>query len=179
MKSDSLSLTSLLAFYGAALSSIALGWNLYRDLRDRARLKVRMHIRRIVRSPDGKWYQVSPDLPVDGASEKLFLVANVTNVGRRPVMWCGWGGKYDKAQHDKKAFRIVPSVLPVMLNEGDSRSELTDDLAAASENVKALFIDDAADKRWYLSRRGLRKLKQERRKYLGEQEKNAEGQSLI
>lgn len=165
MKSDPITLTSLLAFYGAALSSIAFGWNLYRDLRDRARLKVKMHIRRLVRNLDGKWYQLTPDLSVEGATEKLFLVADVTNIGRRPVKWTGWGGRYHKAQNGKMAFRIIPSVLPIMMKEGESCSEMTDDLSAAGENVRALFIDDAADKRWYLSRRDLRKLKHERRKF--------------
>jgi hypothetical protein len=85
-----LSITSLLAFYGAALSSFGAGWNFYRDLRDKARLKISVNIRRIVSSPDGKWYQVEPNLPVEGASKQLFVVVNVTNVGRRPVKWVGW-----------------------------------------------------------------------------------------
>jgi hypothetical protein len=33
--SEALSLTSLLAFYGAAPSSIGFGWNVYRDLLDK------------------------------------------------------------------------------------------------------------------------------------------------
>jgi hypothetical protein len=65
---EPMSLTSLLAFYGAVLSSFGFGWNVYRDLQDRPRLKVSMAIRRIVQSPDGKWYQVEPDLPVVGDS---------------------------------------------------------------------------------------------------------------
>ena len=167
MRSESVSLTSVIAFYGAVLSSIAFGWNLYRDLRDRARLRIKIHIRRAVQSPDGKWYQVSPDLPVQAASEKLYLVATVTNIGRRPVKWTGWGGKYHKPEDGKKGFRIIPSVLPVILKEGDSCTEMTDDLSPAGENVKALFIDDAADKCWYLARSDLRKLKEERRKWAG------------
>ena|SRR5229473_1314481 len=90
MVSEPITITGLLAVYGAILSSFGLGWNFYRDLQDKARLKVRMSIRRIVSSPDGKWYSVNPDLPIQGASSKLYLVANVTNVGRRPVKWTGW-----------------------------------------------------------------------------------------
>ncbi len=161
---DPITITGLLAFYGAILSSVGLGWNLYRDLQDRARLKIEVHIRRIVRSPDGKWYQVKPDLPVEGASEKLFVVANVTNIGRRPVKWTGWGGEYHKPhQRGGNSFVILPTVLPIMLKEGESVSEMTDDLKAASADVKRLFIYDAAGKNWYLSRRALRKLKEESR----------------
>jgi len=163
---EPITITGLLAMYGAVLSSIGLGWNLYRDLQDKARLKVEIHIRRIARSPDGKLYQVRPDLRVDGASEKLFVVANVTNVGRRPVRWTGWGGEYHRP-HERggTSFIIQPTVLPRMLKEGESASEMTDDLKAASLDVKRLFIYDATGKNWYVSRRALRKLQKEWREF--------------
>src|SRR5438034_9590690 len=157
--SEPITITGLLAVYGAILSSFGLGWNFYRDLQDKARLKVRMNIRRIVPSPDGKWYQVNPDLPVQGASSKLFVVVNVTNIGRRPVKWTGWGGEWHEPRNGRERFIIQPTVLPVMLAEGESCSELTDDLNTAGANVKRLFIYDAADRNWYLSRRALKKLK--------------------
>ncbi|MGA8493310.1 MAG: hypothetical protein WB711_23005 [Terriglobales bacterium] len=160
---EPISLTSFVAFYGAVLSSIGLGWNLYRDSHDKARLKIEMRIRRIVRSPDGKWYQLTPDMPVEGASANLFLVANVTNVGRRPIKWMGWGGRFHKPQNGKSAFLIQPAALPIMLAEGDSCSELTDDLNAAGENVKQLFVWDSTGKNWYLSRKALKELKEERK----------------
>lgn len=162
---DPVSITSLMALYGVVLSSIGVVWNLYRDLQDKARLKVEMHIRRIVRSPDGKSYQVRPDLPFEGASEQLFLVVNVTNVGRRPVKWTGWGGKYQKRKPAGNLFIIPHRQLPIMLKEGDSFSVTTDDLKAAGDNVKKLFICDATGKNWYLSRRELKKLKGERHEF--------------
>ena len=157
--------TDILAIYGAALSSIALGWNLYRDLLDRPRLKVHAHVRRIVQSTHGKWYSVKPDIPVEGASQQLFVVVDVTNIGRRPVQWVGWGGKYRKPVNGKTAFTIIPLALPRMLNEGDMHSEFTPELNPADENVKRLFIWDASGKNWYLTRRALRKLKKESAKF--------------
>ena len=59
------------------------------------------------------------------------------------------------------AFIIQPVALPTMLKDGDSCSEFTDDLKAASANVKELFIYDSTGKNWYLSRRALKKLKEE------------------
>jgi hypothetical protein len=162
---EPMTLTGLVAFYGAVLSSIGLGWNVYRDLLDRPRLRVSMAIRRMAKSPDGKVYQVQPDLPVEGASEQLFLVANVTNVGRRPVKWMGWGGRWHKKEPGGRAFIIQPISLPIMLNEGDSCSEFTGDLKAAGSNVKELFVYDSTGKNWYLSRRALRKLKDDCKKY--------------
>lgn len=160
--------TDVLAIYGAALASVGLGWNLYRDLHDRARLKITAHVRRLVQSTDGKWYSVNPDLPVEGASERLFVVVNVTNVGRRPVQWTGWGGKYHRPVNGKDSFAMIPIALPKMLNEGTSHSEYSEHLNPAGENVNRLFIWDASGKNWYLSRRALRKLKEESRKFQSE-----------
>ncbi len=40
------SLTEILAAYGALLSSVGFGWNLYRDLLDRAKLQVSANVRK-------------------------------------------------------------------------------------------------------------------------------------
>jgi len=160
-----ISLTSVVAFYGAVLSTFGFGWNMYRDLLDKPRLKVQMGIRRLVPSPDGKVYQAQPDLPIQGSSEELFLVANVTNIGRRPVKWMGWGGEWIKPEATGGAFIIQPRALPTVLKESESCSEYTDDLKAASDNVRKLFVYDSTGKNWYISRRALRKLKEERRKF--------------
>ncbi|MFZ0563080.1 MAG: hypothetical protein WAM43_15800 [Terriglobales bacterium] len=158
---EQISITSLLAAYGAILSSVGLGWNLYRDLHDRARLKVIAHPRRIAQSALGdKVYAVAPRLPVV-ASEQLFVLMDVTNVGRRPVRWDGWGGKYYKPVNGKSSFLVVPKHLPKMLYEGESHCEFASDMVAGIENVKQMFVWDAAGKNWYLSRRNLKKLKEE------------------
>jgi hypothetical protein len=162
---NGLTITDILAAYGAILASIGFGWSLYRDLHDRAHLKVKANIRRTVQSTDGKWYAVKPDLGVAGASEQLYVVVNVTNAGRRPVQWIGWGGKYHKPENGKGSFTIIPVALPRLLNEGDTHSEYTDLLDPAGENVKRLFIWDASGKNWNLSRWALRKLKEEARTF--------------
>lgn len=138
---------------------------MYRDLRDKARLKIKIRIRRLVQSPDGKWYQMRPDLPVHGATEKLYVVVSVTNIGRRPIKWEGWGGDYHKPVSGKPSFQIIPTNLPVMLNEGDSCEDLTDDLEAAGNNVKRLYVYDASGKNWYLSRKAMWRLKKEYREF--------------
>lgn len=164
---NGLTITDVLAGYGAALASIGFGWNLYRDLLDRARLQLSAHVRRVVQSADGKWYAVKPDLEVAGASAKLFVVLDVANIGRRPVQWIGWGGKYHKSVNGKGSFAIIPVALPKMLNEGETHSEYTDALNPAGENVKRIFIWDGAGKHWSLPRRALRELKEESRKFQG------------
>jgi len=73
-RSSTLGVTDVLAIWGAVLSSVAFGWNLYRDLLDRGKLKVSAQIRRLVRGEDGKLYSLKHDLPVEGASAQLYVV---------------------------------------------------------------------------------------------------------
>lgn len=158
-------LTKFLAAWGAILSTLGLGWTLYRDLLDRAKLQVSAKVRRITRGLDGKYFALAPNLPIQG-SEKLFVVMNVVNVGRRPVMWKGWGGRYRKPDADGPAFFIVGQDLPKMLQEGESHSEMTelqDDLKPASNNVARLYVWDPAGNEWALSRKQLQQLKKEAR----------------
>jgi len=158
-------LTKFLAAWGALLATFGLGWTLYRDLLDRARLQISARVRRIGVSTDGKYYAVAPHLKVE-ASEKLFVVMNVVNVGRRPVMWVGWGGKYHRREAEGSAFFIVGQNLPKMLQEGESHSELTEleaNLKPASENVRRLYVWDPSGREWALSRKQLRQLKKEAR----------------
>lgn len=159
-------LTKFLAAWGAVLATFTLGWTIYRDLLDRAKLQLSARVRRIARGLDGKYFAVTPSIKVQAATDKLFVVMTVVNVGRRPVMWEGWGGKYHRRQNGKTAFFIVGQDLPKMLQEGHSHSEMTelgDDLEPASDNVKRLYIWDPAGNEWALSRRQLKKLKKEAR----------------
>jgi hypothetical protein len=158
-------LTKFLAAWGAILATFGLGWTLYRDLLDRGKLQISANVRRIGRSADGKYYAVRPDVNVE-VFPKLFVVMSVVNVGRRPVLWQGWGGKYRKRQTDGSGFYILPQNLPKMLQEGESHSELTAleaDLRPANENVRRLYVWDAAGKEWALSRKQLKALKKEAR----------------
>jgi hypothetical protein len=163
-------LTEILAAYGALLSSIGFGWNLYRDLLDRAKLQVSANVRRIVVGADGKWFSAKPDLNIAGASEQLFVVFSVVNVGRRPVLWQGWGGKYHKPEEGKDGFFIVGRSLPKMLQEGETHDEFTvleADLSPVHDNVKSLQMWDPSGKHWKLSGKALRELKAEAVKFAG------------
>jgi len=106
-------LTKFLAVWGAILSSITFGWSLYRDLRDRAKIKISAELRRIgQREGDGALFTSAPDLPVQRASEKLFVVVSVVNIGRRPMRWKGLGGNYRHAKSGRTGFLISARHLP-------------------------------------------------------------------
>jgi hypothetical protein len=76
-------LTSFLAVWGAILSSVTFGWNLLRDLRDQAKVRISASLRAIIQRDDGASVAVRPQL-VD-ATEDLKVVISVANVGASPV----------------------------------------------------------------------------------------------
>lgn len=143
------------------MSSVTFGWNLMRDVRDRAKLKVFIKVRRVGVGPSGMGFAVAPDLPVAGASPELYLVMRVVNVGRRPMLWEGWGGRFSKPVNDRTGFTIIGEHLPKMLNERETHSEKTVLSTDWLANVDRIFMWDASGKHWGLSRRALNKLKAE------------------
>ncbi|HEY2461251.1 MAG TPA: hypothetical protein VGI16_10590 [Candidatus Acidoferrum sp.] len=157
-------LTPFLAIWGAFLSSIALGWNLFRDLTDRAKIKVEVKIRRLVAVPGGQWYSVAPNLEVDGASQQLFVVMNAVNARRRPIRLQGWGGIYKNPVERKTGFVIIPRGLPRTINEGDTHSEYTEleaNCYPANDTVKRFQIWDSTGRNWKISWLKMRKLRRE------------------
>ncbi len=162
-------LTPLLAIWGAFLSSVALGRNLYRDLTDRPRVKVEAKVRRIVVIPGGQWYAVAPDLEIPDASKQLLIVMSVVNVRRRPVRWEGWGGIYKKPVDGKTGFVVLPRIIPKMLNEGDALGEYTQlepDGYPANDAVKRLQAWDSTGRNWKISWLRMKKLRKEAREAL-------------
>ena len=172
--SSSDGLTKFLATWGAIVSTAALSVTLYREWLDRAKLQISASIRRIAVSDDGKMVAaVAPDAKVE-ASEQLYVMMNVVNVGRRPIVWEGWGGKYHKREKIGNAFHIGGKNLPKKLLEGESHQEfalLQSDLKPVSDNVKSLFVWSAAGTHWALSEKQLNELKEQARKAVAPQSK--------
>jgi len=159
--SSSLGVTDILAIWGAVLSSVAFGWNLYRDLLDRGKLKISAHIRRLAWGEDGKPYSVKHDLPVEGASAQPYVVITAISTGRRPVMLKGWGGHWHKPVNGKRTFVVVGRDLPKMLKEGEFHSEYTNELVSSIDNLKNLCVWDASGEEWRVPRSELKKLKED------------------
>jgi hypothetical protein len=153
--------TTFLAIWGAILSTFAVGWNFYRDLLDRPKLRVSGGLKRFAKGTDGRDFAVKHNLPVAGASEQVFLLLTAVNVGRRPVMIKGWGGKWRSRVDGKKRFVIIGRDLPKMLKEGEDHSEYTNELRTVSENVKSLYFWDSSGREWKLPKSELEKLKHE------------------
>ena len=146
-----MSLTTGLAIYAAILSSILLGWNLYRELHDRARVKISISLMRISTGADGRQSAVSPHLPTENASADVHVVVKIRNVGRRPVLLQGWGGEWKIPENGKDKFVVISQGLPRMLKGHESHQEFTPDLSVVSPNIKALFAWDSSEKNWYVA----------------------------
>ncbi len=153
--------TTFLAIWGAILSTIGLAWNFYRDVHDRAKVKVSASLKKFMTGADGRAFAVQHNLPVQGPASDVVLLFSFTNIGRRPVMLTTLGGKWHKSRNGKKGFVVITRDLPKMLAEGHYHLEYTNDMDAVGQNVKRLSVWDSTGKEWKLPSGELRKLKRE------------------
>jgi hypothetical protein len=101
------SLTTILAVWGAVVSTATAIWSIRKDLRDKVKVKVTASLRCIgFREGDGQPYMANPGMNIAGMSDRLYVVVSVANVGRRRVRWTGWGGKYKKPVNGKDGFTL-------------------------------------------------------------------------
>ena len=161
-----MSLTTILAIYAAILSSIAIGWNLYRELYDRAGVKISDSLMRLATGADGRQVVVAPHLPSEDASAAVHVVVKITNAGRRPVLLQGWGGEWKIPENGKDKFVVISQGLPRMLKGHESHQEFTPDLSVVSPNIKALYVWDSSGKNWYVSNSELQETVEQARKHV-------------
>lgn len=121
-----------------------MGWNLYRDLNDRGRLRVSCYMGSIVQ----------PGVSI----KKNLLFWNVTNVGRQPVMLTHVGGKYGKGDY----FIVnTESPLPQMLKPGEYFIGWTDKALDIKEReLKTLTAVDSLKKTYKVPWKQVRGVKQ-------------------
>lgn len=160
-------LTTFLAVWGAILSSITFGWTLYRDLRDRAKVRISARLRLIgQRDGDGAFFAAAPNLNIEQAGDVLYIVVTVVNIGRRRMRWQGLGGTMRKAVDSKKGFLVSARFLPKILEEQEAHDEffLLDE-RFVNDNVKRLYIWDGVGGEWDVSRGDLEKIVADAKKY--------------
>ena len=151
----------LLSLLSLSISFLAFGWNLYRDLTSRPKVRVTLRVRRIVCATDGKWYAVDPKFPVgQNFLPGLFIVMTLANLRTRPVRWIGWGGDYKKPVDGKSSFVIIPDNLPATLNDGEDLSQKTQ-LDEHCLNIKSMWAWDSTSRNWKPSWWATRKFRKE------------------
>jgi hypothetical protein len=132
-------LTTILAVWGAIVSTSVALWNIRRDLLDRGRLHILCYI--------GVTRGLSPD---EDAGRRL--VYHVTNTGRRPIVVTHLGGAFTKGEH----FMVPTAVpLPRMLQPGEYLVEYTQDLSMLERSPQALWAIDSLQRYWKIPRRHL------------------------
>lgn len=135
--------TTILAIWGAVLSSFAVGWQFFRDLSQRGRLRVTCYIGQIFGS---------------GIRDtNNYLVYNITNIGKEPIMFTHIGGKLKK-----RDFMIITrQSLPRMLQPGEYILEYTEKLDLLGPELKHLTAIDSLGRCWKAPRKQIKKLKTE------------------
>ncbi|MDH5336782.1 MAG: hypothetical protein OEW20_10730 [Nitrospira sp.] len=141
---DKDTITTILAIWGAVLSSFAVGWQFFRDITQRGNLRVSCYIGSLT----------------DGLSEKDpndYLVYNITNVGKEPVMLTNIGGEM------KKDHFLVNTrqLLPRMLQPGEYILDYTSDLSVLGHELKHLTAIDSLGRSWKAPSKQVKKLKED------------------
>jgi hypothetical protein len=134
--------TQFIAFWGAIISSLALGWNILRRLQDRKKLKLEANIGTM--------------LP--GDPSKIYFYITMTNIGRRPVFVTGWGADLKKEKKEKRAVFIKAHDLPKLLKDGEAHMEYIEDLSIFSRNIKNVKVWDSTGKKWKISKKNFKRL---------------------
>lgn len=157
--------TAIAAIYGAIVSTFAVGWNIYRDSRDRARLELSTMVGFLIKGRNQQ-RTVSHAFALKtwperfkGTSPELFLT--ITNVGKRPVVVQGWAIQADRQKAGSDNFLYPFTALPKSLKEGEYAVERTGDLSLLVNGAKKIYAWDSSGKKWALPRREFRKLQQE------------------
>jgi hypothetical protein len=132
-------LTTILATWGALLSSFAVGWNVYRDFSDKGRLKVDCYVGKHI-------------MPGVGVVKENILVWSITNVGKRPIIIAHIGGAFRKDEF----ILTTKTNLPHKLEPGEYIVENTNDLQILKEEVKELFAMDTLGNKYKAPRKRLK-----------------------
>jgi hypothetical protein len=159
--------TTVLAVWGAALSTATAVWSVRKDLHDKPKIKVKARLRCIgLREVDRAPYMASPALNIAGMDDRLYVVVSVTNVGRRRIRWQGWGGKYKEPVNGQRGFTVSARFLPRALEEQEHLDEWTDlDQQFVKGNVERLYIWDVARKEWDVPEKDMQELAADIKKY--------------
>jgi hypothetical protein len=139
------STTGVLAVWGAIVSTVTFGWNLYRSIKQRGCLRVSCYIGKIAAGEEG-------------------LIWNIINVGKEPGFLTHIGGSTKKYKFIMNTDRTLP--LPKMLQPGQYVTALFDahdDLSMLEPlpDLKHLWAITSLGKKFKAPRKQVKKLKRD------------------
>ena len=132
-------ITTLLAIWGALLSTFAIGWNIYRHFSEKGRLKVDCYIGKYIDS-------------IEGVSKQDLLVWSITNIGNRLVIISNIGGAFS----DCDFMLTTRNQLPHKLNPGEYILEYSPDLSILTKRIKEIFVVDTIGKKYKAPKKRLK-----------------------
>ena len=138
-------LTTLLAVWGAVVSTVAIAWNVWRDVGDRAKLSVICYVGVMID-------------PMNSGNRPLRLIWKVTNVGRKAAVLTHIGGAYEKRTN----FMVKVMDLPKTLQPGEYYLGYANDLSILKQKPIAIWAIDSLDRYWKIPRKMLKALLERR-----------------
>jgi hypothetical protein len=136
------------AWWGAIVATIALSWNVLRDIHLRGHLKVQAMFR-----VDDRNRQLPPALTV-----------SVTNVGSKPVLVQGIAIQRRKGSTPSHHF--FPCEIPKMLAPGEFFWQVLDQTGWLPTDTQTLYAWDSGGTRWRVARKEFRRLLDQHRRLL-------------
>jgi hypothetical protein len=133
-----MTITDVLAAYGALLATGLAVWDVLKYLLDRARLKVTCYV-------------AEEFTPGVGRTASNLLAYNIANAGGKPIVVTTIGGSLRTGKH----FMILQQSLPRTLQPGDAIT-LTAPMPDDIDDVTQLFVHDALGKKWHTSTKGVK-----------------------
>jgi hypothetical protein len=167
--------STLVAYWGAALSTLLAVWTLYKDLRDAGKLKVDASLY--------EWDEIPPlsdNEDDDGPARRMYEVDfTITNIGRRPVNVIALGyGNIRNTKH--RLFSILPTLLKALVKTPADRFEATlrteeqlpkrldpadfitikwDNLHFLNDKGVSLFVTDSLGHYFFVTEADMRRMK--------------------
>jgi hypothetical protein len=136
------------AWWGAIVATIALSWNVLRDIHLRGHLKVQAMFR-----VDDRNRQLPPALTV-----------SVTNVGSKPVLVQGIAIQRKKGSAPSHHF--FPCKIPKMLAPGEFFWQVLDQTGWLPTDTQTLYAWDSSGTSWRVARKAFRRLLDQHRRLL-------------
>jgi hypothetical protein len=141
----------VVAISGNVLAAIALGWNILRDVRDRAgKLKVNAFI--------GAQLGGGPDR----------LVIKCTNIGRRTIVPAAIGITVGPKGQEKLFIMLPDSGFSKTLQPGEWTGQMSTDFTHLDDPTLRIRVDDSLGGKWYVSDEEIRGINRAVRKAASE-----------
>ena len=128
------------AWWGAVVATIALGWNILREIRSKGHLKVQA-----MYQADNIGSQLPPVLTV-----------RVTNVGSKPVLVQGIAIQRKKGSTPSHHF--FPCQIPKMLARGEFFLQVVDRTGWLPLATEKLYAWDSSGRHWHMAGKEFRRL---------------------